>query len=125
MDSQLIRLCEKKKVRATFLYGKARGKGWEGAAHNWRVTIKYQGRQLTTDFFGGKMVREPKPADLLSGLLLDAQAGTKTFEEFCKWAGCTLDSEKNRKIWELCVKLSPKVHRLLGDDFNEFARADH
>lgn len=127
MDAQteLSLLCLKKNLTADFRYGEARGSGWEGAAHNWRVTLKYKGRQLTTDFFGGSAVTNPTAADVINSLCLDASFGEMDFGEFCSELGYDCWADDARKTWEACVGMTSKVHRLLGDDFETFASAEH
>jgi hypothetical protein len=125
MRSDLDRLCESRRVRLEANYGEARGEGFEGAYHNWRVTLKYRGRQLTTDFFGGAMVTDPSAADVLSSLLMDARVGEETFEDFCSDFGYEPDSRDAHKTWQACTRMAPRVRRLLGDSLELFEGAEH
>lgn len=123
--SELEQLCQERGVKISTKYGEAKGTGWEGAAHNWRVTLKYQGRQLTTDFFGGSAVRTLSAADVLYSLCMDAAIGEQDFEEFCGDFGYDIDSRSALKTWEACVSMSSRVRRLLGDDLELFQEAEH
>lgn len=135
MDTQtdLDRLCKSHNLTANFRYGEARKPGWPGSeaspAHNWRVILKYQGRQLSTDFFGGAGVNNPSPAHVIGSLCLDAKFGEMSFEEFCSEFGYDLYDANTCKTahntWEACVGVIGKVHQLLGDDFDLFAQAEH
>lgn len=98
---------------------------WEHDA--WKVTLRFQGRQLTTDFrsgtgHGGK---EPSPADVLASLILDADCGDRSFEDFCGDLGYDPDSRKAERIWKACKRTAPKVRRLLGEHFEAFQNAEH
>lgn len=125
MTSNLDRLCEARGgVRADFVYGAARKPAaWDGAAHNWRVTLRHKGRRLTVDFYGGAAVTNPSAADVLSGLILDASV-PDSFAEFCAEFGYDEDSRAAEATWRACVAMGPRVRRLLGDDFEAFARAE-
>jgi hypothetical protein len=126
MRSDLDRLCERENLTADFAYGQAtKPAPWEGAAHNWRVTLRYKRRKLTVDFYGGALVENPGPADVLSGLILDASDNWGTFEEFCADLGYDTDSRQAEATWKACAKMAPKVRRFLGEDFNKFAQAEH
>lgn len=124
MTSQLERLCESRNVRADFRFGEAR-KEVEWAAHNWRVTVKYRGRQLTCDFYGGSCVYNPTAADLLSSLILDTVVGDENFEDYCNEFGHDSYDPKARENYDACVRIASKTRQLLGDDFELFQNAEH
>ena len=121
------------KVKATFKYGEAtQPANWDNAHHNWKVVLRYEGRQLTTNFYGGSAVTNPTVADVLSSLILDSYAGELDFADFCADYGydyncCEFDCEKNRirKTWKQCQKLGKGVRRLLGNNFAQFADKEH
>lgn len=123
--TELEKLCNRTNLRASFRYGEAKGEGWDASVHNWRVTLKYKGRQLTTDFFGGSMVENPNAADVIHCLVMDAELGSQSFESFCWEFGYDPDSMSAHKLWKACSKQAPRVKRLLGDDYEYFLGAEH
>lgn len=122
--SELQRLCDRKGLKADFQYGAAT-KPHADMPNNWRVTLTYQGRQLTTDFYGGSMVTNPEAADVVSSLILDGTCGDQSFKDFCADFGYDVDSRKAEQTWKACAAMTPKIKRLLGNDFETFANAEH
>ena len=127
--SPLQALCQDKKVT---IVCKESNKTcpWDGKwglkVRAWRVTLKYQGRQLTTDFFqGAAHAKPPTAADVLGCLCADASAGTESFEGFCSAMGYSEDSRQAEKGWKWCVKMAQRLPRFLGADFNEFCNTEH
>jgi len=127
--TSLERLCAKRKVRIELQYGGVEiPEGWARDSHPWKVTLRYQGRQLTVPFFmGSALDREPTAADVLSCLVSDANAveQARDFEDFCHDFGYDTDSRKAEKIYRQLETQAPKVRRFLGDDFETFAEAEH
>lgn len=98
---------------------------WQKNAHQYRVTIRYQGRQMSLDYFMGQaLTDEPDAETVLDSLLSDSQAGQQTFEEFCSEFGYDSDSRKAERIYRECAKQGAKVKKLLGDDYETFLYAD-
>jgi len=99
--------------------------GWPDGTHAWKVTLKYDRRQLTVPFFTGPLAGEPTTSVVLTALLFDVEgidAG------FWAWAEnhCFDPSSAVEKTYEACAALLPRLHRLLGDDYEEFVRLrDH
>lgn len=98
---------------------------WQKQAHPYRVTLTYQRRRLTVDFWMGQAnTHEPDAGGVLDCLLSDAQAGEQTFEDFCSELGYDPDSRKAERTWKLCRAGAPKLRRLLGADYETFLYAD-
>jgi len=95
--------------------------------NKYRVTLKYQGRRLTTEFYTGVgWKQDPTAADVLACLILDARsAESATFEEFCAYLDYSNDSRKAERIYRKCKSLGPRIRRLLGADFDAFASKEH
>ena len=121
----LKELCASKGLKLVARYGEARQKRPE-MANNWRVTLSYQGRRLTVDFYGGAAITETDVTAplVIYSLCVDARAGEESFEDFCSDFGFDVDSRKAEQTWKLCRSLTPKVRRLLGKDFSLFANAE-
>ncbi len=125
--SALDRLCEEKKLRAEVTYGlEPAPEGFAPGSSSWRVTLRYRRRRLTVPFYTGPAIeREPSAADVLSCIISDARAGEQDFEDFCSEFGYDNDSRKAERTWKSCASMAPKVRQLLGEDFEEFERAEH
>lgn len=127
MRSELERLCDRENVSIEAEYGAVEvPEGWHSGTHPYRVTLKYQRRQLTTSFFMGPAnEEEPTAASVLHCLIGDVSAGELSFEEFCSDLGYEEDSRKAERIWKACAAMAPKVKRFLGASFEKFERAEH
>lgn len=127
--SSLSALCSSKKVRAIVAYGTTQPIPEDFQDSNpWTVTITYQRRRMTVPFFTGSAIsKEPTAADVLSCLLSDASChdNARSFEDFASDLGYDSDSRKAERIYKACGSISKRLHRLLGDDFEEFAQAEH
>ena len=63
-------------------------------------------------------VSKPKPLnidDILFCLVLDAQSGTESFEDFCDNFGYNEDSVKHNEIYKSCQKNGKKVKTFIKD----------
>lgn len=58
----------------------------------------------------------PKHGDVLSSLLMDAQAGSETFEEFCSSFGYDSNSRKAEATWRECQSCLGAMRRAFGAD---------
>lgn len=93
--------------------------GWEHNAY--RVTLRYQGRQMTTPYKTGLgWTNAPTAADVLESLLSDASSieNGNDFEDWASNYGFNPDSRKAEAIYKATVKQTNKLRRLLGDDFD-------
>lgn len=98
---------------------------WQKQAHPYRVTLTYERRRLTVDFFmGSANTSEPDAEGVIDCLLSDAQAGEQSFEDFCADMGYDLDSRKAEQTWKQCRAYAPKVRRFLGHHFETFLYAE-
>lgn len=98
--------------------------GFDPASTSWTVTLRFQGREISTPYFmGSAITRDPSAREVLDSLLLDARVGDSTFEGFCADFGYDTDSRKAYATWEECRRTEPKLRRFLGDEY-EAATAD-
>jgi|SRR5215472_2608761 len=129
MTSELDKLCAVKRVRIEAQYGGVEvPAGWQPGTHPYKVTLHYRGRRLTVPFFMGPAnTREPTAADVLYCLVSDASSyeNATGFEDFCRDFGYDTDSRKAERIYRQLERQAPKVRRLLGEDFETFAQAEH
>ena len=125
MTSELERECEKwPQVTMTTRYGEAT-EHRPDSPNNWRVTLTFEGRQMSTDFYGGSAVTDISVADVLYSLLLDAEAGSQTFEDFCGDLGYDTDSRSAYATWQACKKVRTKLRRFLDTSYGRFANKEH
>jgi hypothetical protein len=114
-------------VRADVREGAQSTPPWAKDMNDYRVTLHYQGRRITTDFFtGSAWTHPPHAADVLSSLISDAQSFEYETPDFESWAdsmGHDPDSREAYATWKKLEALTPRVHRFLGNDFEEFAEA--
>lgn len=126
--TELEQVCDRLKIKAQVRYGNkvTEPDDWQQSANPYTVTLRFQGRRLTCDFFTGSgWTKEPNAADVLSSLVLDANCGDMTFEEFCQEFGYDEDSRKAERTWRQCKRMSPKVRQFLGEHLDEVANAQH
>jgi hypothetical protein len=126
MKSDLQKLCEDKKISIRCEYGMAPLNENFPDSHGYKVVLRYQGRQLTTNFYmGSAHTKEPTAADVLYCLCSDAMSGRDSFEDFCSNLGCNDDSIKALNTWKQCQKMAAKLPRFLGEEYNTFVQAEH
>jgi len=131
MKSELDRLCQKHRIKASSQYAEAPEPiqdQWMPGTSHYKVTLRGWGRQLTVDFhMGPAHCSEPTAADVLACVYSDAMSAenARNFEEFAAEFGYDSDSRKAEGIYKACQAMTPKVKRFLGEHFEEFCRAEH
>lgn len=128
--SPLERVCEREGVTVESVYGGAEvpsQAGWVSGTVGWKVTLRYDGRQLTTSYYTGPAIeREPTAADVLYCLISDASvADCPNFESWCADMGYDTDSRKALATFEACKAMAPKLQRFLGARYDAFTCAEH
>jgi hypothetical protein len=120
-------LCEKKGVKIKSRFGEAPTHPHMPYHDGYKVTLRYQKRQLTVPFYMGPAIgREPTAADVISCLISDAFAyeNARDIDDFARDFGYERVSE-TLAAYEACKKTSPRIRHLLGDDFEEFTKAEY
>lgn len=98
---------------------------WQRNANGYRVTLLYQGRRYSFDFWQGVAhTAEPTAGGCLECLLSDAVAGETSFDDFCGEFGYSTDSRRAERIWKQCSTVRARLQRLLGGDFESFLDAE-
>jgi hypothetical protein len=95
------------------------------ACHEYKATLKYGSKQLTTPFYTGMgWVNEPTEDDVLASLILDANSVeyTNGFEDFAREFGYDEDSRKAEKTYKQCLRTAEKLERFLGPDLESFKK---
>ncbi len=130
---QLKNLADQKGLKSASKYGVPERliPSWarEGGADAWMVTLSYKGRKLTVPFFmgSGHHGEEPQAYEVIGALLSDVSGidASRSFEDWAGELGYDTDSRAAEAIFKSVQALAPKVHRLLGADFDEFSQAEY
>jgi len=97
---------------------------WRREKQGWRITLKYQGRQYSLDFWQGHHADAPDAKNILSCILSDCSYTEYSVDEFQRELG--YDNRKEAEaIYNHCSKQRREVERLLGDDFDTFMEAEN
>ncbi len=129
--TELEQLCARRKLTITSWYGRARSEAPRWAAHNWRITLHYQGRQLTTDWFSGEYnYSDPTAADVINGLCTEGRLGEMDWDEYCDEFGFVASTDKEtadrrRANYHSCVAMTGKLTQFLAGDRILFENAEH
>lgn len=98
---------------------------WQKNSNSYRVTLIYQGRRFTLDYWQGIGIKDEPTAEGVMGCLLsDASCFQDSFEDFCCNCGYDQDSRKAERIYNKCVKQTEKLKKLLGSDYDRFFVAE-
>lgn len=99
------------------------GKRWEHVEY--RVTLRYQGRQFTTPYYVGMAHDEPTAENVLYALLSDSSGAdnAETFEDYAsEFADLDelsyRDAEDLRATYSAVKRQAVGVRRLLGDVYD-------
>jgi len=118
-----------KKIRSTYLYGKNKKPalfGMPPGSHSYRVTLRYDGRQMSVDYHMGPACGSPTTDGVLYCLLSDASgviSADFNFSDWCEEYGLESD-RKSRTIFEACEVQCRKLKQLLGDEFDTLLYTD-
>lgn len=118
------------KVTSTITYGNNVSydnmDDWQRESHPWTVVLRYQGRQMTINFWTGQLVGEPDTCDVLTCIAPDASGfdNAGSFEEWASEYGYDADSREAEKIYKAVEKQTHKLRRLLDDDYETIIYTD-
>jgi hypothetical protein len=101
--------------------------------HPYTITLKYQRRQMTTNFFTGSgWTKEPNQKDVLSALFADYSSFESSidFHDFCSDMGYEQyiynentgrinENKEAKKTYNACAKNGQMLKNLLGQDFED------
>lgn len=97
---------------------------WQQSAHDWRVTLRYQGRTLNTDYWmGAALTHAPTALEVMESLLLDAQCGAMNYADFLS----EFDYENNAdsvRLYRACARTLERLEKFLANDFARFEQAE-
>lgn len=97
---------------------------WQQEANDWRVTLHYQGRRYSFDYWQGVGIKDAPTAEgVLESLLADTQSACGSFNDFCKDYGYSEDSIKAKRIYDACHRQDRRLKKLFGADYQAFVDA--
>ena len=115
------------KVKMTFKRGTAVAKSdWQKTATNYSVTLRFEGRQMTVQWWAGSLAGEPKVEDVVYALCADS-CGVEYSKGFEDWAanyGYDVDSREVERTYKACVAQTKRLKKFLGNDFDGIIGAD-
>lgn len=98
---------------------------WQRKANDWRVTLKYQGRRYSLDFWQGVGIKDAPTAEgVLECLISDTRSACGSFRDFCSDLGYSEDSIKAKRMYDACHRQDKHLKRLLGADYNLFMQSE-
>lgn len=103
-------------------------KKWDANDNNYnnhKITVSFNGKKLSFDFWNSLSEGEIKTEDSLIGaldcFLSDSNAGEQSFEDFCSEFGYDEDSRKAEKIHNSCIKSFDKFNRVFDCDLYDLS----
>ncbi len=99
------------------------------------VALTYKGNTVSMEFFKGEGLRKkrksnygtpflkaepvlPTVIEVMYSLLMDADSGDYSFEDFCGNFGYDEDSRKAEQTWRACQEQGRKLRTLLGSEYS-------
>ncbi|MCP4307339.1 MAG: hypothetical protein GY788_21205 [bacterium] len=93
---------------------------WTPGTVAYKVTLRYQRRQLTVPFYQGPGIcSDPNAASVVDCLISDASALDQSFEDWADDYGYDTDSRKAELLYRKYRKYGGGIVRLLGDDYED------
>lgn len=87
--------------------------------NNYKVTLRFNKRQLTTYFsMGMALTGEPTAHEVVDCLAMDSYTyiNEEDFKEFCSNFGYNEDSRKDYKLYNSIISQSKKLEKFLGKE---------
>jgi hypothetical protein len=122
------RLCKDVKISCTKGLVTSKKEHWTTwqlcHADQYKVTLLYQGRTASFDFFVERGRKpEPQTAEVLHLLLRETEAADMGFDGYCMAMGASPLDRKAHVAWKHAKITGRKLRALLGADFDLFFRA--
>lgn len=95
---------------------------WQKNAHPWTVTLKYDRRQMTLEFWTGQgTTTDPQTADVVFCIANDSTSyeNAPSFEEWALDMGYDQDSRKAYKIYRTVERQTERFRQLLDEDYDK------
>lgn len=115
------------KIQAIVKAGtKAAKAGWQQTATGYKVTLKFEGRQMTVDFWCGSLHPVPTAFDVMYCLVSDASRviNGESFEDWASCYGYETDSREAEKTYKAVKAQTKKLEKFLLDSFEDVVYMD-
>lgn len=96
---------------------------WRATANAWTITLRYQGRELTSPYWAGSGIGTFSAALVLEALASEASFGAETFEDYCAETGADADSRHAERMWNACRETAERMRTFLGDAYDSIVYA--
>ena len=101
------------KAKVTPLKGKLPNQWRQG----WRITLKYDGRSMGFNFYGGGAVTAPNVSDGVWCMALEAYGvAGNSFNEWCNEFGYSTDSRESFKTYQAVKRNAARFSEFIGSD---------
>ena len=91
------------------------GTPWDRDGYAWTVTVAYDGRTATFDYYTGSLIGEPDAADILDALVRDRGTFYDYPDALALVEEYGYDPGEARKIWAGITENAAKLDALAGD----------
>lgn len=113
------------KIKAIVKAGtKAAQKGWQETATGYRVTLKFEGRSMTVDFWCGSLHPVPTAFDVMYCLTSDATYADYSYEEWAEELGYNVDSREADKTYKECIAQTKRFKKFMLESFEDVIYLD-
>lgn len=95
---------------------------WDTGAATWDVTLRFDGRRMTTPFHVGPKWKSkpPDPCDVLESLLSDASSyENESYGGWTQELGYDPDAAVTRRVYKAVARQTEKLRRFLGDSYED------
>ena len=87
------------------------GKAWRHT--KWSVTVSHNGKSYKTEYHTGEALKAaPTVADVVAALVLDADCGAQSFDDYCDNFGADKDSRQAHNTWMACRRTDKRMREL-------------
>jgi hypothetical protein len=108
------------KIQAIVKAGtKAAQKGWQETATGYKVTLKFEGRSMTVDFWCGSLHPAPTAFDVMCCLISDSSCADTSYEEWAESIGYDVDSREAEKTYKACIAQTKRFTRFMLNSFDD------
>lgn len=114
------------KIQAIVKAGtKAAQKGWQETAKGYKITLKFEGRSMTVDFWCGSLHPVPTAFDVMYCLISDVSYSDLGFEEWAAESiGYDVDSREAEKIYKAFIAQTKRFKKFMLDSFEDVIYLD-
>ena len=93
---------------------------------HWRVTLRMDGRRMTTYFSKGigHHGKAPDAAEVLECLAMDGGTVGVSFEDWCADYGYDTDSRKDHRPYQVCKRQNERLAKFMGGQLDALMQVE-